>query len=136
MPSIKELETTLRTIRANCISAYDASGSVNHTTMAAQCKTMKKWVADFENAYIEEAKRKPREGEEIAIAGRELVEEAWHTYEVMLEVDQRSGEPPRPTRHEYLPSGVVPGETRAALLEALNNLSDQLAKFRKHTVKE
>ncbi len=136
MPSIKELETTLRTIRTNCMNAYDASGSVNHTTMVAQSRAMKKWVADFENAYIQEAKRKPREGEEIAAAGRELVEEAWHTYEVMLEVEQRSGEPPRPARHEYLPSGVVAGETRTALLEALNGLSDKLAQFRKHTVKE
>ncbi|HIJ98931.1 TPA: hypothetical protein H1005_03220 [archaeon] len=136
MVHVRELESHLRAIRTNSMSAIDEeTGKVDQHTIDEQAQALKRWIADLETAYVEEAKRKPVDSNKIGAEGRKLVEEAWFAYEIMLEVEQRSGEPPRPAEYEQLPSGIVTGEARVAMLSALRDLTNHFAEFRRNVLK-
>jgi len=136
MVHVREIDAALRSIRTNVISAIDVeTGKVNYGVISAQSAALKKWVDDFENMYVEEAKRKPIEANKIASEGRALLEEAWHAYEVLLDVELQAGEPPRPTKYETLPSGVVSGESRTEVLSLLRDLTNKFSKFRREAIK-
>ncbi len=136
MVHVRELESHLRTIRTTCINAIDEeTGKVDSHTIGEQAQHLKKWIADLETVYVQEAKGKPVDADKIGTEGRKLVQEAQDTYDIMLEVEQRAGEPPRPVEFEQLPSGVVTGEAKVAMLSALRDLINHFAEFRRNVLK-
>ncbi len=135
MAHLMDLESRLKRIREACGKAFEESGRVDKPIITQQANALKDWVYDFENVYVQEARRKPRDAESIGEEGKELVGEAWFGYELLLEVAQRAGEPPRPADYERQPSGIVSGELKTETIAVLTELEHRFEEFRKKSLK-
>ncbi len=133
MVLIRELESKLRSIRRVCKSAIDpATGAVDSTVIHQQAAELKQWIAKFEVMYIKEAREHPNKAKKITEVAKEFIEEAWFTYEVLIELSMKADEPP-PTlvKWEALPSGVVSGALKEQVITQLDNIYSDFTNFRK-----
>ena len=137
MVDANTLENDLRRIKtAVSASINKETGRVNHEEANKQAEKLKEWIANFENLYIDRAKQRPREADNISSEGRKLNEDAWHTYETLLDFAQTASEPPAPVGYGALPSGYVNPTTKSAVITLLRDLLNDYIKFRKQTLKQ
>jgi len=136
MPDPRQLETNLRTIQLACTQAInDETGSVDSKTIYIESEKLKAWIHEFETMYLAQSKMKPKKADEIKREGAVLAEEAWHVFEVLVNVEiEAGGPPPTLVRWEPLPSGVVFGEVKAQMLSKLATLKEMYSNYRKHTL--
>jgi len=138
MPTMRELETTLRSIR------HTIRGAMNHTTGVVDADIihdaglkMKEWAGDFEGNYISKAEQKSQKSQPIRTGGLKLTKDAWFCYEILcaIEIDA-TGAPPAGIKWEKPPSGVVPGELKAQIDEEINKLLTDFTEFRRTVLEE
>ncbi len=131
------LESDLRKIRSSVSNSIDReTGKVDPVVVNEQAEKLKHWIADFESLFVDRAGQLPREADEISSEGRELRDEAWHTYETLLDLGLTSGEPPAPAGYGMLPSGYVNPETKTTIIALLRDLLNHYIKYRKHILKQ
>lgn len=131
------LESDLRRVRTSVSGSIDKeTGKVDQEEVNKQADKLKEWIAEFENLYIDRARQRPREADEISHKGRELSEDAWHTYETLIDFGLVAGEPPAPVGYGMLPSGYVSPQTKSSVITLLRDLLNNYIKFRKTTLKQ
>ncbi|MFO7872168.1 MAG: hypothetical protein R6U26_00825 [Candidatus Undinarchaeales archaeon] len=136
MALIRELESKLRSIRRVCKSAIDpTTGAVDATVIHQQAAELKQWISNFENMYIREAREHPNKAKQITADARDFINEAWFTYEVLIELSMKADEPPPSlVKWEVLPSGVVPGKLKEQAIKQLDKIYEDFTSFRKEVL--
>ncbi len=131
------LESDLRKIRDGVLQSFDKETSkADAAKLSGQTAKMKVWIDNFENLYVKEARQHPAEADKIAHKGRELSEEAWHTYEVLLDFAMQAGAPLFPAgRTPAEMSGYASGATRTTATSLLRELLNNYIEYRKKVLK-
>ncbi len=136
MVLINEVEAKVREIRRECKAAISPdTGEVDSAKINLKAEELKQLLHDFETLFIKKAKENPIKAETIVKKGREFLEEGWFTYEVLIELGMKAGEPePAQVRWEALPEGVVPLDLKAQAIMQLDNLYKKFNDFKKTTL--
>lgn len=136
MVSVRDLENNLRNIRLACRDAIDdVSGKVDSAVIGAQAQALKKWTADFERTFIEEAKKRPQRGESITKEGHKLAEQAWFCCEVLWDFEVEAGSSQAAIKRWEPEFGPVKGQLKSQVLLELGKLLENYRAYRRDTLK-
>lgn len=137
MATLKDLETTLKNIRLAVRGAFDRiSGKIDPNILDAQEAVLKRWIFDFQTAYLAKAVQKSSDRSSILLNGKKILNQAVFCRDVLISTELEARSPPFPPAREILPSGNVDVDLQAQVDVELTKLLNTFIDYRRESLKE